>query len=63
MMQQMQQQQQQQQQQQRAPQQGLNANQQMQQLIFNTLNQQTASMTGWQSGMMLNERMGLIYNL
>jgi hypothetical protein len=57
MMQQMQQQQQQRQQQ------GPNASGQIQQLIFQTLNQQTGPLSGWQASVQIQERMGLIFNL
>jgi hypothetical protein len=57
MMQQMQQQQQQRQQQ------GPNASGQIQQLIFQTLNQQTGPLNGWQASVQIQERMGLIFNL
>lgn len=59
MMQQRQQQQQQQQHQPQAP----NATSQIQQLIFNTLNAQTGPLSGWQAGVLINERMGLIFNI
>jgi hypothetical protein len=56
-------QQQQQQQQQRPPQAQNNASGQIQQLIFQTLNQQTGPLSGWQAGVPIQERMGLIFNL
>jgi len=62
MMQQRQQQQQQQQQQQHQPQ-ASNASSQIQQMIFNTLNAQTGPLSGWQAGVLINERMGLIFNV
>jgi hypothetical protein len=54
-------QQQRQQQQQQRPQTG--ATTQIQSLIFNTLNAQTGPLTGWQAGVLPNERMGLIFNV
>jgi hypothetical protein len=59
----MQQMQQQQQQQQQRQQQGPNASGQIQQLIFQTLNQQTGPLSGWQASVPIQERMGLIFNL
>jgi hypothetical protein len=60
-------QQRQQQQQQRQPQgpnaTGPNATGQIQQLIFNTLNSQTGPLSGWQAGVLINERMSLIFNV
>ncbi len=56
------QQQQQQQQQQRQPQ-GQNTTGQIQQLIFNTLNSQTGPLSGWQAGVLINERISLIFNV
>jgi hypothetical protein len=62
MPQQQQQRQQQQQQQQRGPQNG-NATNAMQQMIFNTLNTQTGNLTGWQAQVLIQERIGLIFNM
>ena len=59
----MQQMQRQQQQQQQRQQQGPNASGQIQQLIFQTLNQQTGPLSGWQASVQIQERMGLIFNL
>jgi hypothetical protein len=36
---------------------------QIQQLIFNTLNQQTGPLSGWQAGVLVQQRIGLIFNL
>jgi hypothetical protein len=52
-----------QQQQQQRQQQGPNASGQIQQLIFQTLNQQTGPLSGWQASVQIQERMGLIFNL
>jgi len=59
----MQQRQQQQQQQQRPPQGPPSAQGQIQNMIFQTLNQQTGPLSGWQAGMSIQERMALIFNL
>jgi len=32
-------------------------------MIFNTLNAQTGPLSGWQAGVLINERMGLIFNV
>jgi hypothetical protein len=61
--QQMGQQRQQQQQQQRPPQGPQGAQGQIQNMIFQTLNQQTGPLSGWQAGMSIQERMALIFNL
>jgi hypothetical protein len=58
-----QQQQQQQQQQPQRPQQGGTASTHIQALIFQTLQAQTGPLTGWQAGVLPNERMGLIFNM
>jgi hypothetical protein len=60
---QMMQQRQPQQQQQRQPQGQNNATGQIQQLIYNTLNSQTGPLSGWQAGVLINERIGLIFNM
>ncbi|KAH6720050.1 hypothetical protein BKA61DRAFT_228493 [Leptodontidium sp. MPI-SDFR-AT-0119] len=52
----------QQQQQQRQPQ-GPHASSQIQAIIYQTLQQQTGTLTGWRTQIMPNERMGLIFNL
>ncbi len=52
-----------QQQQQRQPQGQNNATGQIQQLIYNTLNSQTGPLSGWQAGVLINERIGLIFNM
>ena len=57
------QQQQQQQQQQRPPQGPPSAQGQIQNMIFQTLNQQTGPLSGWQATMSIQERMALIFNL
>jgi hypothetical protein len=56
------QQRQQQQQQQRPPQNG-NPMAAVQQMILQTLNQQTQNLTGWRAQVLIQERMGLIFNL
>jgi hypothetical protein len=56
-------QQQQQQQQQRPPQGPPSAQGQIQNMIYQTLNQQTGPLSGWQAGMSIQERMALIFNL
>jgi hypothetical protein len=56
-----QQQQQRQQQPQRPPQGNPSSN--IQQLIFQTLNQQTGPLNGWQSHVLIQERMSLVFNM
>jgi hypothetical protein len=56
------QQQQQQQQQQRQNQNGPAAIQ-IQSIIFNTLNTQTGPLSGWQAGVLIQERISLIFNM
>jgi hypothetical protein len=56
-------QQQQQQQQQRPPQGPPSVQGQIQNMILQTLNQQTGPLSGWQAGMSIQERMVLIFNL
>jgi iron only hydrogenase large subunit-like protein len=58
------QQQQQQQQQQQRPSQSSATQAQIQQIIFNQLNQPSSQpLTDWQQSLMIQERMGLIFNL
>jgi hypothetical protein len=36
---------------------------QIQSIIFNTLNSQTGPLSGWQAGVLIQERISLIFNM
>jgi len=40
-----------------------NATTQIQQVIFQTVNSQTGQLTGWQSNVLIQERIGLIFSM
>jgi len=42
---------------------GSNATTQIQQVIYQTVSQQTGNLTGWQSNVLIQERIGLIFSM